>query len=706
MPSLVCSDCGTNVPWTAAGCAACGATFREIRCKSCKYVGLTERFKNNTCPRCKKDRFEIVPRLDEVVEEVGDDAFVDAPLSADEIERNFIHPEAKKSTEPGSETESKPDDPSKLKPTEHDDGNELSPDEYDLKNDPATDQEPKPPDQKDPRPILRREKAKTSVKKPSEHPARPVPKEEDARGVLKRRDWSKPVETKDAKEEVKPPEKVRSTNERIVADRTKRRVHFEMSPKAQQLLRWAAMGLPVALIIALIFYFFAGSSRPRHRRVGTDVAVDSGVLEAEASALLEQAIAYYQQGQIEQATMTLQEIISKYPLTSAAGQARAALDRFGQNQPLFGDQVAQSEMEPAAPSTPPTEPAREPAREKKKPFIGIPVGPPPTSQSPPELGDQNQITAAPEAVPGAPPQGSTLEKSGTKAKGLPAGFVAVDSAGVHSSGWPIEIICLKDRSHLMLVPAGDFEMGNASGEAIVQPVHRVQLKTFYIDRLEITWLQYKHFLQQRRIEKNAYREMSQAALAAIPSDKHPVVGLAWRDANAYAEWTGKSLPTEAQWEKAARGKDGRLHPWGSGEPKWEKPREPKQLDRVGSFAWDVSIYGCYDMAGNAAEWCADWYDPNYYQSSPAEDPEGPKVSLPPVQFQDPERVLRGGSSNWDVTWRAPCGLQEEPTNAGFRCVLEVERAAPRAQPTATVQPAAPVRTSPQPVRVPPGGYKF
>jgi formylglycine-generating enzyme required for sulfatase activity len=256
---------------------------------------------------------------------------------------------------------------------------------------------------------------------------------------------------------------------------------------------------------------------------------------------------------------------------------------------------------------------------------------------------------------------------------------------------------------MMLVPAGAFEMGDAAGESNAKPVHRLLLSTYYIDRFEITLAQYKYFLEQRRLKNNPYREISSSVLNAVPSDRHPVVGLAWRDAKAYAEWSGKTLPTEAQWEKAARGTDGRLSPWGSDAPVWERPRAPKQIDRVGSFAWDVSVFGCFDLAGNAWEWCADWYDPAYYAHTPPNDPAGPAESLPPVSFRDPEKVIRGGSPNWNVAWRGFSGIQEEPLHVGFRCVFEVERAAPRAVPGAVVE--APRQAQP-PARIPPGGYKF
>jgi formylglycine-generating enzyme required for sulfatase activity len=223
----------------------------------------------------------------------------------------------------------------------------------------------------------------------------------------------------------------------------------------------------------------------------------------------------------------------------------------------------------------------------------------------------------------------------------------------------------------MLVPDGPFVMGSDSAEPAAAPAHRVTLRAYYIDKFEITLGQYKRFLDQRRLEQNPYRDLSAAALRKATSDRHPVVGVAWRDAKAYAQWSGKSLPTEAQWEKAARGTDGRRFPWGEGAAVWEKPRTTQQIDPIGTFQWDISVYGCRDMAANAWEWCADWYDPDFYEYSPDDDPEGPETWTPSVTHTDPERVLRGGSATGDISWRAPGGINAEPGQAGFRCVLNL-----------------------------------
>jgi formylglycine-generating enzyme required for sulfatase activity len=451
----------------------------------------------------------------------------------------------------------------------------------------------------------------------------------------------------------------------------------------------------VITLVALVVYL-GSTSRPKVKPVASTPTdqVDRARLEEQANRLLQAAIDFYTTKQFPQAVATLQDLVNQFGGTQASQQALLALDRQQRGEPLFG------EMQAPSPERPSDEQVA--AAPKKKPVIGIPSAPPSVEPSA-NTAPTDLVTTSPPDRPRAPPRGSTLAKSDARPRALPPGFTAVDTSGVHSSGWPIEIMCLKDSSHMMLVPEGDFEMGSDVEASNAQPAHRVRLKTYYIDKFEITLGQYEGFLDQRRLEKNPYRALSPAVSSVAKSGKHPVVGTAWRDARAYALWAGKNLPTEAQWEKAARGTDRRLYPWGTDPPVWGRPRQPRQIDPVGSFTWDVSVFGCYDMAGNAWEWCADWFDPNYYRTSPTDDPDGPASFLPPVEHLDPERALRGGSPRWNI----------EPLHVGFRCVLEVEKTSPLA--AATVPGQTPTSTSPKPpapqperrpAKLPPGGFRF
>jgi formylglycine-generating enzyme required for sulfatase activity len=217
---------------------------------------------------------------------------------------------------------------------------------------------------------------------------------------------------------------------------------------------------------------------------------------------------------------------------------------------------------------------------------------------------------------------------------------------------------------MVYVPAGEFIMGSDEGSSDEQPVHTVYLDAFYIDRTEVTNTQY-----QECVEAEACGTPS-STIFYDDADyaQHPVVYVSWNDADAYCRWAGKRLPTEAEWEKAARGTDGRTYPWGEG-----IDCDRAQYDEcdfgtvpVGSKPKGTSLYGALDMAGNVWEWVADWYDFGYYIRSPDRNPPGP----------DPGgyRVLRGGS--WrDLQWYARCAcrgpsIRRKNNDVGFRCARD------------------------------------
>lgn len=188
----------------------------------------------------------------------------------------------------------------------------------------------------------------------------------------------------------------------------------------------------------------------------------------------------------------------------------------------------------------------------------------------------------------------------------------------------------KDGVPMVLIPAGEFQMGAGAAS------HVVYLDAFYMDKYEVTNAQYKKF-----IDATGHRAATYLNYVGFDAPDQPVVGLNWDDAEAYCQWAGKRLPTEAEWEKAARGGlRGKKYPSGDeithddanyfstgGRDKWMSAAP------VGSFA--PNGYGLYDVAGNVWEWCADWHDENYYSTSPKRNPKGPDSGK--------GRVLRGGS---------------------------------------------------------------
>jgi eukaryotic-like serine/threonine-protein kinase len=200
----------------------------------------------------------------------------------------------------------------------------------------------------------------------------------------------------------------------------------------------------------------------------------------------------------------------------------------------------------------------------------------------------------------------------------------------------------------VFVPAGEFVMGDDNGPADQRPTHTVYVDDFWMDRTEVTNAQFAACVGAGVCSPPlSLGSITRSSYYGNPDfNQHPVLFVNWYQARDYCEWTGRRLPTEAEWEKAARGDDMRRFPWG------DHPAEPALLNfrpsgfgdtvAVGQYPGNASPYGALDMAGNAWEWVADWYDAGYYARSPAQNPTGP------AQTGCPEgdcKVLRGGSWN-------------------------------------------------------------
>jgi formylglycine-generating enzyme required for sulfatase activity len=234
----------------------------------------------------------------------------------------------------------------------------------------------------------------------------------------------------------------------------------------------------------------------------------------------------------------------------------------------------------------------------------------------------------------------------------------------------------KAGEEMVQVPAGEFTMG-ISAEQIKRvvsslggqekyldpctPQHKLKTGAFSIDKYEVTNQEYKKFITA---SKHQPPEDWEGGNYPSGKAKHPVVFVSWSDALAYCKWAGKRLPTEAEWEKAARGTDGRLYPWGN---KWDMRKANTAKGRkhdttpVGNYKKGVSPYGCYDMAGNVWEWTTSYYKPY------------PNATVENEFFGEERYVVRGGS--WDdapydalTVARAKFTPQTTFEHLGFRCV--------------------------------------
>ncbi|NSW53370.1 MAG: SUMF1/EgtB/PvdO family nonheme iron enzyme [Anaerolineae bacterium] len=289
----------------------------------------------------------------------------------------------------------------------------------------------------------------------------------------------------------------------------------------------------------------------------------------------------------------------------------------------------------------------------------------------PTVARQAQETAAPSATPTTAP---TMTVTPQPTRTTTPTMTATPTLGVGST-----LIREKDGMPMMYVPAGTFAMGSYDGPQDEYPVHDVFLDAYWMDQYEVSNGQYEQCVAEGACPEPFSKQSYTRSLYYGTQEyaDYPVVWVTWFHAATYCQWAGGRLPTEAEWEKAAKGTDGRRYPWGNNAPDcsylnfqdYSETNNCVVVDTVavGSYPEGASPYGVMDMAGNIYEWVGDWYSGSYYQSSPTENPTGPLFGN--------YRVIRGGYwSSTAANLRASTRTHLEPGSRwhefGFRCVMD------------------------------------
>lgn len=246
------------------------------------------------------------------------------------------------------------------------------------------------------------------------------------------------------------------------------------------------------------------------------------------------------------------------------------------------------------------------------------------------------------------------------------GFSVVKEAGYSAEGLPLRIICAKTGTTLALVPAGPAIVGTDTGPEESKPTFTVNIDAFYMEILETTVKSYEEFRSDLRAKK---KTIPPAPSNPSSHPNSPALGVPWANAKDYAKWAGMELPTEAEFEKAARGPNGLRTPWGDGRALWSN----RTMTTTGAYPTDLSPYGILDLAGNAKEWCADLYSPTAHTDAVSAAAKEPLHNWPgPKKVKEMNlRVVKGNGPEWNSWHREGKDMGKAHMDVGFRCVLRV-----------------------------------
>ncbi|WP_165226587.1 SUMF1/EgtB/PvdO family nonheme iron enzyme [Aquisphaera insulae] len=417
-------------------------------------------------------------------------------------------------------------------------------------------------------------------------------------------------------------------------------------------------------------------------------ASPSANLEIEARSMLDRARDSAKAGRTDEAIRVLETVAKTYSKTKVAAEAKEALARPSEGMPLFLDRPAVKADAPAQP--PPAEPAEPPAIVQAAPprtggpaTLTLPANASevaPTKPSPLAMAGNN---AAPGNATISPPESvSTPAHAPTPAARQlppPAGFRAKPEAGYDESGWPLVIVGDRDGAPMVFVPGGVITLGDDAGAGSRIAPRQVELTPYYMDQHEVTLRQFKVFLGETRYKGQPPRSWSDE-YRTNPNEQMPLTMVNLRDATAFAEWAGKKIPSEAQWELAARSTDGRTYPWGNDPAKGTRPPGAIKFDPAGAFPADVSAYGVLDLGGNVLEWTRDPYDARSYRDPAADGSDSASFG----RLRTFDAVVKGDRKVNRASFRQGINADKRMNYVGFRCVLPV------------TAPPAPVAASPVP----------
>ena len=253
---------------------------------------------------------------------------------------------------------------------------------------------------------------------------------------------------------------------------------------------------------------------------------------------------------------------------------------------------------------------------------------------------------------------------------LPAGFEEIKGYGYSPAGLPFRILCTKTNTKLALVSAGLGIIGTNEGPAESQPSISVEIDSFYMEVVEVTVRDFEKYRVDQREKK---KTVPPAPMNATASPQTPVLGVSWGVAVGYARWAGMELPTEAEFEKGTRGPLGFRTPWGDGKALWSN----RPITATGVVPTDKSLYGIFDLAGNALEWCADLYSPTAHtEATSSSTRDIPHNWAGPKKVRDMGlRVVKGNlsDSDWSSWNRQGKEMGKGHSDVGFRCVLRIGR---------------------------------